>query len=234
MRRPLPLGRSSRGFPIAPAIGCGLRHLFVFVTNRDLTATNKGSERALRPCAVYRKITNGFRSQWAPRSTPISDPSSKPHGEDRSESAPSTPSASPSKAAPSLAQLENVNAGLSNYPALVETHFLVATPFDMCRSPSTLRIIAAKESSEKVGAKQRLHFIETPTQSIAYKSQVFNPSRKQRFSAPISVGTPRRFTRTSRKLSARRDCAENSTQFRQTRFACGVCGAAIAEQAFRA
>jgi transposase len=40
------------------------RHLFVFVTNRDLTATNNGSERALRPCAVYRKITNGFRSQW--------------------------------------------------------------------------------------------------------------------------------------------------------------------------
>src|SRR5271166_3359535 len=40
------------------------RHLFVFVTNRDLTATNNGSERALRPCAVYRKITNRFRSQW--------------------------------------------------------------------------------------------------------------------------------------------------------------------------
>src|SRR5271167_1509023 len=40
------------------------RQLFVFVTNRDLTATNNGSERALRPCAVYRKITNGFRSQW--------------------------------------------------------------------------------------------------------------------------------------------------------------------------
>jgi transposase len=40
------------------------RHLFVFVTNRDLSATNNGSERALRPCAVYRKITNGFRSEW--------------------------------------------------------------------------------------------------------------------------------------------------------------------------
>jgi transposase len=40
------------------------RHLFVFVTRRELTATNNGSERALRPCAVYRKITNGFHSQW--------------------------------------------------------------------------------------------------------------------------------------------------------------------------
>ena len=38
--------------------------LFVFVTNRELEATNNGSERALRPCAVYRKITNGFRSEW--------------------------------------------------------------------------------------------------------------------------------------------------------------------------
>jgi len=43
------------------------RHLFVFVTRRDLTATNNGSERVIRPCAVYRKVTNGFRSQWAPR-----------------------------------------------------------------------------------------------------------------------------------------------------------------------
>ncbi|NJL71103.1 MAG: transposase, partial [Candidatus Competibacteraceae bacterium] len=31
---------------------------------RELSATNNGSERALRPCAVYRKITNGFRSEW--------------------------------------------------------------------------------------------------------------------------------------------------------------------------
>ncbi len=40
------------------------RHLFVFVTNRAIEATNNGAERALRPCAVYRKITNGFRSEW--------------------------------------------------------------------------------------------------------------------------------------------------------------------------
>jgi len=44
------------------------RHLFVFVTNRELPPTNNGSERAseraLRPCAVFRKITNGFRTEW--------------------------------------------------------------------------------------------------------------------------------------------------------------------------
>ena len=41
------------------------RRLFVFVQNRDIEPTNNGSERALRPCAVYRKITNGFRSEWS-------------------------------------------------------------------------------------------------------------------------------------------------------------------------
>lgn len=35
------------------------QYLFVFITNRDLPATNSGSERAWRPCAVFRKITNG-------------------------------------------------------------------------------------------------------------------------------------------------------------------------------
>jgi len=40
------------------------RHLFVFVTNRDLPATNNGSERALRMCVVFRKVTNCFRSAW--------------------------------------------------------------------------------------------------------------------------------------------------------------------------
>lgn len=43
------------------------RHLFVFVTNRDIPPTNNGSERALRPCAVFRKITNGFRTEWGAR-----------------------------------------------------------------------------------------------------------------------------------------------------------------------
>jgi transposase len=40
------------------------RHLFVFMTNRALPPTNNGSERSLRPCVTYRKITNGFRTPW--------------------------------------------------------------------------------------------------------------------------------------------------------------------------
>jgi len=40
------------------------RHLFVFVTNREIPPTNNGSERALRPCATFRKVINCFRSEW--------------------------------------------------------------------------------------------------------------------------------------------------------------------------
>jgi transposase len=40
------------------------QNLFIFVTNRAIPATNNGSEQALRPCVVFRKITNCFRSEW--------------------------------------------------------------------------------------------------------------------------------------------------------------------------
>ena len=39
-------------------------HLFVFVTHRDVPATSNVSERALRPSVIFRKVTNGFRSEW--------------------------------------------------------------------------------------------------------------------------------------------------------------------------
>jgi transposase len=40
------------------------QHFFVFVTNRNLPPTNNGSERAIRPCVTFRKVTNCFRSEW--------------------------------------------------------------------------------------------------------------------------------------------------------------------------
>ena len=40
------------------------QNLFVFVTNRAIPPTNNGSEQALRPCVIFRKVTNGFRSEW--------------------------------------------------------------------------------------------------------------------------------------------------------------------------
>ena len=39
-------------------------NLLVFMSNHVVPPTNNESERSLRPCATYRKITNGFRSQW--------------------------------------------------------------------------------------------------------------------------------------------------------------------------
>src|SRR5215218_3963888 len=38
--------------------------LFVFLTDREASPTNNGSEQALRPCVIFRKVTNGFRSAW--------------------------------------------------------------------------------------------------------------------------------------------------------------------------
>jgi transposase len=41
------------------------RHMFVFLGNRAIPPSNNGSERALRPCVIFRKVTNCFRSEWA-------------------------------------------------------------------------------------------------------------------------------------------------------------------------
>ena len=41
-------------------------HLFTFLDHPDTPPDNNGSERELRPTATYRKVTGGFRSNWAP------------------------------------------------------------------------------------------------------------------------------------------------------------------------
>ena len=38
-------------------------HLFVFITNLDVSVTSNICERALRPSMTFRKVTNGFRSE---------------------------------------------------------------------------------------------------------------------------------------------------------------------------
>ncbi len=38
--------------------------LFRFITRRDVPYTNNACERALRPSVIFRKVTNGFRSEW--------------------------------------------------------------------------------------------------------------------------------------------------------------------------
>lgn len=53
-----------QGIKLHKTIGEIRRNLFVFLSNREIEATNNGSERALRPCVTFRKITNGFRTEW--------------------------------------------------------------------------------------------------------------------------------------------------------------------------
>ncbi len=55
---------SGQGLKLLRIIKRFRQHLFVFVTNRDMPPTNNGSEQALRPCVVFRKVTNCFRSHW--------------------------------------------------------------------------------------------------------------------------------------------------------------------------
>jgi transposase len=52
------------GRALQKAMAKSRKNLFVFITNRQIEPTNNGCERALRPCATFRKITNGFRTQW--------------------------------------------------------------------------------------------------------------------------------------------------------------------------
>ena len=39
-------------------------NLFRFLETEDVPPTNNSSERALRPSVIFRKVTNGFRSEW--------------------------------------------------------------------------------------------------------------------------------------------------------------------------
>ena len=41
-------------------------HLFTFLDHPEVAPDNNSSERELRPTATYRKVTGGFRSDWAP------------------------------------------------------------------------------------------------------------------------------------------------------------------------
>ena len=60
------------GVPAAHPAGADLQRrikawrtkVFVFMTNRDVPATNNISEREIRPSVVFRKVTGGFRSDW--------------------------------------------------------------------------------------------------------------------------------------------------------------------------
>jgi transposase len=56
-----------KGAKLQKAMAKSRGSLFLFVANRALEPTNNGSERALRPCVTFRKITGGFRTAWGAR-----------------------------------------------------------------------------------------------------------------------------------------------------------------------
>jgi transposase len=58
---------STAGRNLARAIRKCRNDLFHFVTRRDVPYTNNGSERALRPSVIFRRVTGSFRSRWGPR-----------------------------------------------------------------------------------------------------------------------------------------------------------------------
>ena len=58
----VPLGEPGR--KLRKRIAANRAHLFVFVTDPRVPATNNVSERHLRPSVIFRKVTNGFRCAW--------------------------------------------------------------------------------------------------------------------------------------------------------------------------
>lgn len=59
--------RKAAGIKLAATIRLARAHLFVFMTRRDVEATNNASEQRLRGSVIFRKVTNGFRSGWGAR-----------------------------------------------------------------------------------------------------------------------------------------------------------------------
>jgi transposase len=58
----VPTGQA--GHKLRKRILANRTHLFVFMTRREVPATNNISERHLRPSVIFRKVTNGFRCEW--------------------------------------------------------------------------------------------------------------------------------------------------------------------------
>jgi transposase len=58
----VPIGEPGR--KLQKRILANRAHLFVFMTRRDVPATNNVSERHIRPSVIFRKVTNGFRCEW--------------------------------------------------------------------------------------------------------------------------------------------------------------------------
>jgi len=58
---------TAAGRKLAKGVKACREDLFRFVVRRDVPYTNNGSERALRPSVIFRKVTGCFRSHWGAR-----------------------------------------------------------------------------------------------------------------------------------------------------------------------
>ena len=58
---------TTEGRKLAKGVKTCRNDLFRFVIRRDVPYTNNGSERALRPSVIFRKVTGCFRSHWGAR-----------------------------------------------------------------------------------------------------------------------------------------------------------------------
>ena len=62
-----PTPTTAAGRKLAKGVKKCRNDLFLFVVRRDVPYTNNGSERALRPSVIFRKVTGCFRSHWGAR-----------------------------------------------------------------------------------------------------------------------------------------------------------------------
>jgi transposase len=62
-----PTPATAAGKKLAKGVKKCRNDLFLFVVRRDVPYTNNGSERALRPSVIFRKVTGSFRSYWGAR-----------------------------------------------------------------------------------------------------------------------------------------------------------------------
>jgi transposase len=62
-----PAPATTAGKKLAKGVKKCRNDLFLFVVRRDVPYTNNGSERALRPSVIFRKVTGCFRSHWGAR-----------------------------------------------------------------------------------------------------------------------------------------------------------------------
>lgn len=57
---------SGRARVAAPGQGVARQEFFVFLSDRRVPPTNNGSEQEIRPSVIFRKVANGFCSDWGP------------------------------------------------------------------------------------------------------------------------------------------------------------------------